>query len=194
MSITKLQDVVQDIINPVEVDAACEDIRKHLKDALSWVSHPYHVAQRFLVKRDNRTFFYPETYVLNGASKKYHRLTPDNDYSGMFFFMVGAGRHDRDDDGLITYNVAIIFSVNLQKIDPERLNNEYLFTQDLMKDVRKALRSGLLNFDFRYKIALETRDLKEVYREFVLDDLEQYNRAPMQCFRFEINLTIAEDC
>ena len=51
-----------------------------------------------------------------------------------------------------------------------------------------------MNFDFDYKILSETRDLREVYKEFVLDDIEQYNRAPLQCFRIDLSIRVQEDC
>lgn len=197
---TNLQNKTYDIVNPVEIDKACEDIRLLLKNELTWISHPFHIAQRFL-KRDansGKTFFYPETYVKKSTNKgyDYHRLTPDNDYKGMFFFMVGPETQNDYTDvekNFLTYNVGIIFSCNLELIDKARLN-DYLFTQDLIKSVRRTLTDNAPRFTFRYNIRSITRDLRECYREFSLDDIEQYNRAPLQCFRIDLLLTLREEC
>lgn len=197
---TNLQNKVFEVTNPIEIDKACEDIRQMLKNNISWISHPFHIAQRFL-KRDStsgRSFYYPETYVkeLNQNNYNYHRLTPDNDYQGMLFFMVGAGRNDfaSNQQNFITYPVGIIFSCNLELIDKTKLTTEYLFTQELIRSVRKELTNGMINFDFDYTIVSETRDLRECYREFTLEDIEQYNRAPLQCFRIDLQIRIQEDC
>lgn len=191
-----LQDKPVAIDVPVEVDRAVDDIRKMLAN-LAWVSHPYHIAQRFYRKEGNKTFYYPETYA--GFSKgkyKYHRLTPDNDYSGMFFFMAGPERQTNfiaNQKNFLKHDVSIIVSCNLELIDKAKLEKE-LFTQELVRDVRRALTDKMILFDFRYNIKSITRDLREVYREFVLDDIEQYNRAPMQCFRVNLELEIKEEC
>lgn len=194
--LTNLQDKIFTSDAPVEIDKACEDIRV-LLSGLSWVSHPFHIAQRFYRKVGDKVFYYPETYVPNTSqfsndkNKSYHPLTPDNDYSGMFFFMVGAGR--MDDDDFITYQTSIIFSVNLALIDGDKLKRG-LFTQELIRDARKQLIDNIDNFDYEVKFQTETRDLRDVYREFVLDEIEQYNRAPLQCFRFDLTIKIEQEC
>ena len=190
---TDLQNKQSLVINPHGIDKAVEDIRNVLKQ-LTWVSHPFHIAQRFIRKIENKLFTYPEIYIVDPDNKieSYHRLTPDNDYTGMFFFFVGNGRSN--EDGYMEYNVSIIFSVNLELIDENRLKNEHLFTQDLIDSVRKKIKSNRFNFDSQMDYLRETRDLKEVYREFVLDNLEEYNRAPLQCFRVELLIKIDEEC
>lgn len=180
---------------PVEIEKATNQIRL-LLSALSWLSHPYHIAQRFYRKENDRAYYYPETYCPTEPGKYgYHRLTPDGDYTGMCFFMIGKENNDfkARQKNFLTYDIGIIFSANLKLIDDVKLNNG-LFTQELIKDVRRILTDNMPNFDFQYDLKTVTRDLKEVYREFVLDDIEQYNRAPMQCFRFDLTLTIQEEC
>lgn len=198
MSLTNLQNKEFTVVAPIEIDQACNEIRILLKDNLPWVSHAYHIAQRFFKKEENRNFIYPETYIKNPTDSvyKYHRLTPDNSYSGMFFFMVGSEKIDfaPAENNYLTYPVSIIFSANLELIDKARLKNDGLFTQDLIKMVRRALTEGAINFDFDYKLLSITRDLREVYKEFSLNDLEQYNRAPLQCFRVDLSIMLQEEC
>jgi hypothetical protein len=182
---------------PIEIEQAVNHVRLMLAE-IPWVSHPYHIAQRFVRKRENdsKNYIYPETYVGGGQRKySYHRLTPDNDYVGMFFFMVGNEESDfkPNQNNFITQNVSIIFSVNLQLIDETKLE-QGLFTQELIRDVRRKLTKNAMLFDFAYTIDSVTRDLNEVYREFTLKELEQYNRVPMQCFRFDMSFTLQEDC
>lgn len=199
MSKADLQDKPIIVGTPVEIESAIERIRQELS-VLPWVDYPFFIAQRFFRRKNNRNYVYPETYCkdLNvDPSNKYpyHRLTPDNDYSGMFFFMVGTGRNDfnANEYNYITYPVSIIFSVNLENIDKAKLDLG-LFTQELIRDARRVLTDTMINHEFDYEILTETRDLRECFKEFVLDDLEQYNRAPMQCFRFDLSVRIQEEC
>ncbi len=195
MSITDLQDKPIIVGSPIEIELAVNEIRKILA-TLPWVSHPYFIAQRFYRKKEGRSFYYPETYAPeNPGSNNYHRLTPDNDYKGMFFFMVGTGTNDfeANSENFITYPVGIIFSANLSKIDQTKLDNG-LFTQELIRDARRLLTNTMINHDFDYKILTETRDIRQTYREFTLKDIDSYNRAPIQCFRIDLSIRIQEDC
>jgi hypothetical protein len=197
--LTNQTDIQFDIDNPVEIDKVCNDLRLLLKDKLSWVSHPFHIAQRFFQKKPNDVgYIYPQTYIKNPEDSvpKYITLTPNNGYKGMFFFMVGAGKNDFDTatNNNITWPVSIIFSCNLELIDPTKLKEDGIFTQDLIRSARRVLSEAIYNFDYMYKVVSETRDLREVYREFSLNDLEQYNRLPLQCFRIDLLVTLQEDC
>ncbi len=182
------------VLNPVEVDAACEDLRKELAK-MNWVSHPFHIAQRFYEKdkATSQTHYYPEIYVSSGqdVNDRYIRLTPDNKLKGLFFFVVSSGKENGD--GFMTYNVGIIFSANLELIDPAKYKN-YLFTQELIAQARKILKGCEYNFDFKFEIKEETRDTRDTFKEFTVDDSNQYNRAPMQCFRFNLTMTVEISC
>lgn len=199
MSIQKSQNKPIIIGTPVEIDSAVNQIRLLLSQ-LNWITHPYFIAQRFVEDEKSSKYVYPETYckdLASDPSKKYpyHRLTPDNDYTGMFFAYVGPGTVETEDvqENNISYSVAFIFSVNLELIDKAKLD-EGLFTRELMSEARRLLSKSRFYFDFNYSITRETDDLKEVYREFTIDDLQRYNRAPMQCFRFDLEVVIEEDC
>lgn len=195
MSITNLQNKPIVIGSPVEIEFAVNEIRKQLMN-LPWIDRPYFIAQRFTREINGKKFLYPETYAPEKpGSINYQRLTPDNDFKGMFFFWVGTSQNDFEANtrNFIKYPVSIIFSVNLELIDKPKLENG-LFTQELIRDARRMLTTTMAIHDFQYTIKSETRDLREVYREFVLDDLESYNRAPMQCFRFDLDVNVQEDC
>lgn len=198
MSLTKLQDKPIVVGSPIEIENAVNIIRMSLA-GLDWVSHPYFIAQRFFRSKEGKSFYYPETYAKDPNSTKetepYHRLTPDNDYSGMFFFMVGDGAVDysASEENYITYPVGIIFSANLELIDAEKLKTG-LFTQKLMRDARRLITTQQIAMGLDYSIISETRDIRQVYREFTLKEIDSYNRAPMQCFRIDMTIRIQEDC
>lgn len=186
--------------NPIEIDAAVEKLRLLLAE-LPWISHPFHIAQRFYKKVDepegSKVYYFPEIYIPdeNETNYSYHELKPDNGYTGMFFFMAGIEKNNYSPNefNYLTTPVSIIFSVNLELIDKEKLIKK-LFTQELISEARRLLTNGGLGWDFQYKLKTVTRDLKECYKEFILDDLKQYNRAPLQCFRFELDVTVKEQC
>lgn len=181
---------------PVEIESAVNDIREDLS-VLPFIDKPFFIAQKFLKKQNGRSLFFPETYAPTRPGEfEYHRLTPDDSIKGMFFFLVGTGSpgsFDPQGENFMTYPVSIIFSVNLKKIDPVKLDNG-LFTQELVRDARRILSGSKYDHGFSYELINETRDLQECFKEFVLDDIEAYNRAPMQCFRFNLSVTIQEDC
>lgn len=199
MSIVKLQNKPIVIGTPVEIDDAVNKLRI-LISGLPWISHPYFIAHRFVSDEHGKKYVYPETYCKDANSDPsnkypYHRLTADNDYRGMVFFYVSQGRPNTQDlkENYITYNVAAIFSVNLKLIDEVKLNSG-IFTRELMSEARRLISLHRFSYEFNYSILSETDDLQEVYKDFRINDLERYNRAPMQCFRFDLQIRIQEDC
>lgn len=195
MSKTILQDKPIVTGTPIEIEFAVDEIRKVLAN-IPWLEYPMFIAQRFTKESNGRKFVYPETYAPETpGSRNYVRLTPDNDFKAMSFFMVGTGKNEfeANERNFITYPTSIIFSVNLELIDKPKLDAG-LFTQELIRDVRRLLTTTMNMHLFDYVLKTETRDLREVYREFVLDDLESYNRAPMQCFRLDLDIRIQESC
>lgn len=198
---TKAQERPIVIGTPVEIGAAINALRVDLNNSFDWITHPYFIAQRFVTKEKTNVFLLPEVYApeqIRGTTKtklNYKQLTPDNDFAGLFFAYIGNGRTLSQDikENFIQYDVALIFTVNLELIDKDKLA-QGLFTRELMSGVRKRLAFTRFNYNFNYDIIQETDDLKTVFREFLIDELEQYNRAPMQCFRFDLKITVQEVC
>jgi len=198
---TKAQERPIVIGTPVEIGAAINALRVDINNSFEWITHPYFIAQRFVTKEKTKVLLLPEVYApeeIRGTTKKklnYKQLTPDNDFAGLLFAYIGNGRTLSQDirENFIQYDVAFIFAVNLELIDKAKLT-EGLFTRELMSQVRKRLALTRHNYNFKYDIIQETDDLKTVFREFLIDELEQYNRAPMQCFRFDLKITVQEDC
>jgi hypothetical protein len=195
MSITNLQDKPIVIGTPVEIGSAINKIRTALA-TIPWLERAYFIAERFQREINGRKYMFPETYAPTAPGRRdYVRLTPDNDFKGRSFFMVGRGSMDHDDHGenRITYPVSIIVSANLDLIDKDKLDAG-LFTDELIRDVRSLLTTKRKSFLFEYSVETETRDLRDVFREFSLENIEDYNRAPMQSFRFDLSVTVQQDC
>jgi len=188
---------------PVEIDRACEAIRQRFIADLPWLDRPYFVAKRFF-RKDSTTkkqFIFPETYAPHvedtedTAKYPYQRLTPAKNNKGMCFFYIDQGRiqNQQFNYNFLTYKVGIIFSVNLKLIDQVKLN-QGIFTRELMSQVRRSITSSKGYFDFDFELTDETDDLQMVFKEFRLDEIEAYNRAPLQCFRINLNIIVEELC
>lgn len=197
MSTTSFQDSPIKVGTPVEIDHAVNEIRKVLESGIPWLDRAYFIADR-LVKKDpkGRQFYFPATYAPKDPGRRdYFQITPDNDFKARSFFMVGAGRidHQSESENRMTYPVGLIVHANLDLIDKAK-TDAGLFTRELIRDVRSLLTKTRMNHLFEYKLESETRDLREVFREFSMDDIEQYNLAPMQTFRIDMAVTVEQDC
>jgi len=196
MNISNLENKQFQVLNPVEIDLAVNNLREQLSK-LTFISHPFHIAQRFYKKdeKNGKTYYFPEIYIASGQDKddRYIRLTPDNKLKGSFFFVVSTAKDNGD--GFLIYNIGIVFSVNLELIDPVKYKN-YLFTQELIGQARQVLKAAKHAVDFTFEVKEEVRDTREVFKEYTIDEVNAnvFNRAPMQCFRFNITATIEIPC
>lgn len=180
--------------NPIEIDKAVYNLQLKLDTKLNWLSNSYGRAYRHVEKNQLKLYF-PEVYI-GGSKREYFRVTPDNDKSGMCFFVVGK-EEDYDFEvnhkNYLKWNVGIVFNVNLDLINKPLLDNE-IFTQQLIRDVRDVLTMHIGGIGFGLKIKEVVTELREIYKEFNLKEEEEYLRAPMQGFRFNCEITLQEDC
>lgn len=176
----------------VEIDKAIYNLQMKLDMKLDWLTHSYGRAYRHMEKKEKKLYF-PEIYI---GEKQYHRVTPDSEKKGMLFFVVGK---EQDNDfethqhNYLTWDVGIIFWVNLELINAGVLSTE-IFTQNLIKDVRHILTMQLGGIGFGLKIKDVVRELNEIYKEFTLSEDEEYLRAPYSGFRFNVSITLQEEC
>lgn len=195
MSITNLQDKAITIGTPIEIDHAVNEIRKVIA-TIPWIERAYFIADRLTKTLNGRRFYFPATYAPGDDKRiEYFQMTPDNDFTGRSFFLVGRETIDHSDNSQnrMTYPVALIVHANLELIDKTKLESG-LFTRELMRDVRSKLVQTRMNHLFEYTVDTATRDVREVFREFTMDDIENFNIAPMQTFRFDMSVTVQEDC
>ncbi len=180
-------------INAIEIDKAIEELRVLLDTNLSWLSHSYGRAYRHGEKMQGK-LIYPEIYI-GGQNFDYFRMIPDNDKKAISFFTVGKEKVENWSNSFnkLKYDVGLILWVNLKAINEPLLNTEY-FVQNLIKDVRTVLKVQGTGLSFGLKAKSVGREFNEIYKEFRLEEKEEYLRAPYGAFRFDLELIINEEC
>lgn len=183
-------------LEPIEIDAAILDIQLKLETNLTWLSHGYGRAYRHLERKDGKYLYFPEIYIgKKGTKYSYHRVDPDNDKTGMCFFVVGKEENDfyQHELNYLSYTIGIVFWVNLKKINSDLLNTE-VFTQHLIRDVREIITRRMRNSWYGLEITEVVQNFDQIYKEFSLEETKNYLMAPYSGFRFNCNLILREDC
>ena len=86
-----------------------------------------------------------------------------------------------------------MISQELFYILKDLLKNEK-FTQNLIRDVRHVLTMQAGGLSFSFKLETVEREFREIYREFNLNEAEDYLRSPYDGFRFNLEMIVQEDC
>lgn len=195
---TNSQDLTVKVpVSPIEIDQHIYDLQTKLSFKLNWLTHDYGRAYRNIQLKDGSRMYYPEIY--RGVFKNtpsYLPANPDNDKKGICFFVVGPEvipDFKPNTQNFIEHSVGIVFWVNLKLIDPVLLDTE-LFTQHLIRDVRNVLTNNMIGTKYRITIKEVVREFNEVYKEYVLEESENYLKAPYQAFRFNVQLSYLEGC
>ena len=181
-------------IQAIEIDKAIYELQTLLDTKLNWLTHSYGRAYRFVEKVEKRLYI-PEIYV-GGDKYDYTRVSPDNDKKGTCFFVVGKEdnyAYETHQVNNLRYKVGIVFWVNLKAINRDLLKNEK-FTQNLIRDVRHVLTMQAGGLSFSFKLETVEREFREIYREFNLNEAEDYLRSPYDGFRFNLEMIVQEDC
>lgn len=183
-------------LQPIEIDYAVYDLQTKFKTNIDWLSHSYGKAYRVEKDKNGDRLYLPQIYISNTDGKySLTPVTPDNDKKGILFFVVEKERpvnYESNTENQLTYNVGLVFWTNLELIDAVLVANED-FTQTLIKEARGLLTNGLLGAGYRVVINEITRDLKEVFKEFTLNEY-RYNQIPYSAFRINITITLREEC
>jgi len=183
--------------NAVEIDAAILDIKAHLETGLTWLTNGYGRTYKNLDARNGTTVFYPEAYLgEQNNSHRYINLSPDNDKQGQCFFYVVKETISQFQPGMysyLSYDTAIIFSVNMELINDALLQTE-IFQQILVSQVRDVLTRDLLGSAYQLSITSVDFQFDNVYSEFDLADATQLEKAPLSHFRFNCTIKLPETC
>ena len=183
--------------NAVEIDAAILDIKAHLETGLSWLTNGYGRTYKNLDARNGTTVFYPEAYLgEQNNSHRYINLSPDNDKQGQCFFYVVKETISQFQPGMysyLSYDTAIIFSVNMELINDLVLQTE-IFQQNLVAQVRDVLTRQLMGASYQLTISSVDFQFDNVYSEFDLADAQQLEKAPLSHFRFNCTIKLPEAC
>ena len=183
--------------NAVEIDAAILDIKAHLETGLTWLTNGYGRTYKNLDARNGVTVFYPEAYLgEQNNSHRYINLSPDNDKQGQCFFYVVKETITQFQPGMysfLSYDTAIIFSVNMELINDVVLQTE-IFQQNLVAQVRDVLTRQLMGSSYQLTISSVDFLFENVYSEFDLADAQQLEKAPLSHFRFNCTIKLPETC
>ena len=181
--------------DPVEIDRAIIDIQSVLFNGLTWLTHPYGRAYKNVDVSNNKTSIFPQIYLgVDRLQTKYFTATPDNDKTGQSFFIVDKEtltEQQQGQYGILNYDLSIIFSVNLELINDTLLQTD-IFTANLVKQVRQVLRFNLGKF---YQLKVNSVDylFENVFKGITVER-QTLEKAPLQHFRFNLNLVMHEEC
>jgi len=183
--------------NPVEIDAAILDIKAKLESNLTWLTNGYGRTYKNLDSRNGTTVFYPEVYLgTQNNSQRYVNISPDNDKQGQCFFYVfreNILQFNTNQYSYLSYDTAIIFSVNMDLINSTILETE-IFQQNLVAQARDVLTRKLLGVNYNLTISSVDFLFENVFSEFDLADATQLEKAPLSHFRFNVTIQVPEAC
>lgn len=181
---------------PIEIDWAVLDIQMKLKTNLAWLSHSYGKAYRIDKQGQEKRLILPEVYIGNTDGKySLMPVTPDNDKKGVVFFVIDKERQltkDMNTQNFLSWNVGIVFWANLGLINEAFAKNQD-YTQNLIKEVRDVLTNKLIGSGYKVEISEVPREHNEIFKEFLLQD-RRYVIMPFTAFRFNVTITLREDC
>jgi len=142
-------------VNPVEIDRAIVDLNSFMVSSLSWLQFGYGRAYKKLDVTAGKNGYFPLVY--RGKIQqdfRYFSATPDNDKIGQCFFLVRRQNLLQQNSGLygyLSYEVSIIFSVNLEKVNEVLLETE-MFTENLIKQVKDCIIRENLGTFYRVQV------------------------------------------
>jgi hypothetical protein len=182
---------------PVEIDKAIIDFQNKFASSLPWLTNVYGRAYRFMRLENDKRIYCPEIYIgIKQGKPQYYRVTPDNLKKGSCFFIVGSERiidFNVNASNLMEYPVSIIFQVNLEDINSVLLQTE-IFTQNLIKEVRDIITNQMNGAFYEFQLTKIEREFSEIYKEFSLDELRNFNMAPLDSFRVNGTIKLYQEC
>lgn len=188
--------------NPCGIDATIYSINEQLVDKLDWLDFGYGRAwQKLDNTQADHSGYFPK--IFRGKIKntyRYFNAIPDNDKKGQVFFIVKKRKYNRNNGSwgkqLVSYPVAMVFSVNMALIDKDLLCTE-IFLECLIKEVTDCLKGGNIRCtNFIINIDTICTLFKEVFAEFppMSRKQEKVEKAPKAHFRFNLIIEQWEDC
>ena len=196
-----INDQVPNIPTPqqaVSIDKWIYECQLALSTRLSWLDNGWGRAYRNLKTKTGGRLYVPEVYVgKENTTFNYFEVGPDNDIMGSCFFYLIDPQVPTDfavnGFNYYEYKIAVVFNVNLEKVNAALIETDY-FEENLIQDVREAftrqMPSGLKNL----QIDQISREFRECYREFNIEEPVGADIAPMTCFRFDLSVVLFEDC
>lgn len=178
--------------NPVFVDAAIGEIQTEL-GTLPWLTYSF---GRSYAKDDKRAGEERTAPFVYKGKSEYLPVEFNDNLQAQSFFQIGNQTPvDYESHRTNFYEIPmnIIFWANLKKIDSTKGDN-YYFAEQLKKDVRNLLTNMHPKLS-QFEIEEIIEDEDEIFDEYTFTEIErQYFSYPYVAFRFDLLITIEEDC
>lgn len=182
------------ITNPIGLDRVIEDLRNDLS-TIPWLEKCFGRAWTFSEKDETdetrkAKLKVPKCYTSEG---EYLNVLPNDNLIAQSFIACESEERwmayvNTGPDNPKERNLNIIFWVNLKQIDP---NKEYIFTEELKKDVEKVIRPNpyvkSINSFFDEKP-------EDVFAGYDINKDSQYLMYPYAGMRFNITVGYFEEC
>lgn len=184
-------------VNPIEIDRAIVDLQSKLSFFLPWLTEGYGRAYKNLDVKKGKRLYFPEVYLGKKLDDhRYFNVTPDNTKEGQNFFLVSEEKplaFKQGHHGYLSYDVAIIFSANLEIINAVLLETDY-FQQDLVAQVRDVITRKAIGVPY----TTEIRDVKflfeDVFKGLDISNQTQLEKSELTHFRVNCTMILKEEC
>jgi len=179
--------------NPVFIDATIAELQT-LLGSITWLTYSF---GRSYVKEEMRSGELTKQPFVYKGSAEYLPVQFNDNLQAQSFFEVGSqtivGDFDQFTVNYYSVPISIIVWANLKKIDGAKGAN-YYFAEQLKKDVRDKLRNAML-IGARVVIKSIDENLNEIFSNYTFEQIEkQYFSYPYVAFKFNLELTIEEEC
>jgi len=179
--------------NPVFIDATIVELQT-LLGSITWLTYSF---GRSYVKEEMRSGELTKQPFVYKGSAEYLPVQFNDNLQAQSFFEVGSqtivGDFDQFTVNYYSVPISIIVWANLKKIDGAKGAN-YYFAEQLKKDVRDKLRNAML-IGARVVIKSIDENLNDIFSNYTFEQIEkQYFSYPYVAFKFNLELTIEEEC
>jgi len=165
--------------NPIGIDIPIQNLQKYLYGKLCkiWgISEDEYTSYCRVYRNQTKDGYIPEFYKGNN---EYSESLPDDRVSALSFFSMT--EKATNNMGAITQNVALIFSVNIEKLNK---NVPHRADEEIRQDVIELVNSRLFGFEF---LSIET-GIKNVFKEYKTEGIKFNDMHPYHCFRLNLKI------
>ena len=185
--------MIDDLVtNPQLLDLVFNDIRKGLKENLSWLNYAFGKVERIVKDIKGNKYYIPCIYT---RDNDYLDISPDSKFGNYSFFVVD------DPQGVTWENKAnvgesadfsLIFWFDVRKVmDQLNVRDKESIKKEILDVLNKKVlvRNGRFNITSCYELS------ENIFKEFTLDELDnQFLMHPYCGFRFSGTIEIEELC
>lgn len=178
--------------NPVFIDAAIAEIQAKL-GTLSWLTHSFGRSYAKVEMSSGEERIAPFVYK---SQAEYLPVEFNDNLQAQSFFEVGNQtpiNYEPNQKNFYEVPIGVIFWANLKKIDSVK-GDSYYFAEQLKEDVRLLL-TNMLPKVSQFEIEEIIEDQDEIFDEYTFEQKQkQYFSYPYVAFKFELLLTLQDDC